>query len=445
MPRAALSRDDLSTAREPWSAPTSASSRAGACRRLAPLGAARPSAGAAPSSTRPACSTGRCSRACARSPAGTTPASTPSCATSACDGLLRGRRDAAAGAQSGAARCRRPGRGLLARRSRSAPTSTASRRRSAASSCTSRAPPTCRGSTMRARQQPARRRRDRHRRAARLGLRVRRRRRPRRCCASATWSTSSSRCRTRFYEVRRDPLRGLLGAATARRRPSAACRCGRCRTTARTSAPSRTAIFLRILAHALLGFEERDEWRALTGHGAAQARVAVRPGGDQGGGADGLFTSRPDSCSIPPTSRCCTTSSARPSSTAGGAARCAEAPQVSLSHTARACLVAVGRAESPVGVDLEELGRIQQPELMVESLTAGERAAVDGLAGAALDERLLRLWCAKEAAAKCLGIGLQGQPEALRGPVRRRRLRARAGRLRGRDDRGRASCATAPR
>jgi phosphopantetheinyl transferase len=90
----------------------------------------------------------------------------------------------------------------------------------------------------------------------------------------------------------------------------------------------------------------------------------------------------------------------------------AEAPQVSLSHTARACLVAVGAAESPVGVDFEDLGRIQQPELMIGMLTAGERATVEGLAGAALDERLLRLWCAKEAAAKYLGVGLQGQPEA---------------------------------
>ena len=45
-------------------------------------------------------------------------------------------------------------------------------------------------------------------------------------------------------------------------------------------------------------------------------------------------------------------------------------------------------------------------------LTAGERKTVEGLAGAALDERLLRLWCAKEAAARYLGIGLLGQPEA---------------------------------
>jgi phosphopantetheinyl transferase len=90
----------------------------------------------------------------------------------------------------------------------------------------------------------------------------------------------------------------------------------------------------------------------------------------------------------------------------------AEAPQVSLSHTARACLVAVGAAESPVGVDFEDLGRIQKPELMLGMLTPGERATVAGLDGTALDERLLRLWCAKEAAAKYLGVGLQGRPDA---------------------------------
>ena len=39
-----------------------------------------------------------------------------------------------------------------------------------------------------------------------------------------------------------------------------------------------------------------------------------------------------------------------------------------------------------------------------------EHALLAGLQGAALEERVLRLWCAKEAAAKCLGIGLQGEP-----------------------------------
>jgi phosphopantetheinyl transferase len=63
-----------------------------------------------------------------------------------------------------------------------------------------------------------------------------------------------------------------------------------------------------------------------------------------------------------------------------------------------------------VGVDLESLDSLRQPELMIDSLAPAERPLVQGLQGAALGERLLRLWCAKEAAAKCLGLGLQGQP-----------------------------------
>jgi phosphopantetheinyl transferase len=90
------------------------------------------------------------------------------------------------------------------------------------------------------------------------------------------------------------------------------------------------------------------------------------------------------------------------------------APQVSLSHKGQICLAAVAAPGQPVGVDLEEVSRLKQPELIVDSLAAEERHWVAGLHGVALAERVLRLWCAKEAAAKCLGTGLQGQPEAFR-------------------------------
>jgi phosphopantetheinyl transferase len=87
-----------------------------------------------------------------------------------------------------------------------------------------------------------------------------------------------------------------------------------------------------------------------------------------------------------------------------------DAPQVSLSHSGETCLVALAPPGLRVGVDLEALGRVKQPELIAQAMAAHEQPLVDGLAGAALDERVLRLWCAKEAAAKCLGIGLQGEP-----------------------------------
>jgi len=93
---------------------------------------------------------------------------------------------------------------------------------------------------------------------------------------------------------------------------------------------------------------------------------------------------------------------------------CAEftPPTISLSHNANGSLAAVAPPGWQVGVDHEAIGRVQKPELLHSALTPGERELVAGLDGAALQERLLRLWCAKEAAAKWTGLGLQGQPAA---------------------------------
>lgn len=87
-------------------------------------------------------------------------------------------------------------------------------------------------------------------------------------------------------------------------------------------------------------------------------------------------------------------------------------PRVSLSHDAVHCVVAVSPSDRPVGVDFESLANARRPELLAGALAPAEQALIEGCSGSDLDERLLRLWCAKEAAAKCLGIGLQGQPWA---------------------------------
>ncbi|MBZ8141668.1 beta-ketoacyl synthase [Rubrivivax gelatinosus] len=91
-----------------------------------------------------------------------------------------------------------------------------------------------------------------------------------------------------------------------------------------------------------------------------------------------------------------------------------EAPQVSLSHSGEACIAAVAEPGLPVGVDVEDLSLPRRPELIAGSFTADEQALLAGLEAAARAERVLRLWCAKEAAAKCAGTGLQGRPEAFR-------------------------------
>ncbi|HWG10210.1 MAG TPA: beta-ketoacyl synthase N-terminal-like domain-containing protein [Rhodanobacteraceae bacterium] len=90
------------------------------------------------------------------------------------------------------------------------------------------------------------------------------------------------------------------------------------------------------------------------------------------------------------------------------------APRVSLAHDATSCMAAVAAPDQPVGVDLERTGKLQRPDLVVDSLAAEEKPLVAGLTGEVREERVLRVWCAKEAASKCLGTGLRGEPWAFR-------------------------------
>ena len=174
------------------------------------------------------------------------------------------------------------------------------------------------------------------------------------------------------------------------------------------------AICLRIMAHALLSASERTEWRALAGtplrrrrewlFGRAALKEATRAWVQASTGQwlypSDIVVGR-DEHGAP---------------WVGGwwAGQLLPAPRVSLSHDTRACLAAIAPADLPVGVDIEAFGRVRHPALIADSLAPSERGLVQGLHGTALEERVLRLWCAKEAAAKCLGIGLQGQPEAFR-------------------------------
>jgi len=215
---------------------------------------------------------------------------------------------------------------------------------------------------------------------------------------------------TAYHDVRCDPLNGWLGHPLE---PIAA------DGPALWQVPmwpeefcaQSGAICLRIIAHALLGSDERGEWHALQGHlrrrrewlfGRAALKEAVRH----------WIYERTDHLLYPTDIVVQRDEHGAPVVSGWWCEAFALAPRVSLSHNANACIAAISAADQPVGVDLEDLGRRRKPELMVDSLAPAERSLIEGLHGAALDERLLRVWCAKEAAAKCLGIGLQGQPRA---------------------------------
>lgn len=87
------------------------------------------------------------------------------------------------------------------------------------------------------------------------------------------------------------------------------------------------------------------------------------------------------------------------------------APRVSISHTAGLAVAAVGDSDG-VGVDVERLGHLTEAAEAM-AFSAEERELLAGLRQDAAAEWPLRLWCAKEAAAKALGRGLAGGPQAL--------------------------------
>ena len=215
-----------------------------------------------------------------------------------------------------------------------------------------------------------------------------------------------------YHSARTHPLGGWLGGL-ASPTPAAGVTLWQVPMLPEDLCTQSGGICLRIIAHVILAQEERDEWRALQGplrrrrewlFGRAALKEAVRHWVHEQTGEmlyDTEIIVRHDEHGAPwVDGEWCQGLIA--------------APQVSLSHQGETCLAAVAAPGQPVGVDLEDAARLRQPELVVDSFAPAERVWVEGLVGAARAERVLRLWCAKEAAAKCLGTGLQGQPEAFR-------------------------------
>lgn len=213
-----------------------------------------------------------------------------------------------------------------------------------------------------------------------------------------------------YHEVRKDPLTGLLGGPLPLP-DDANGMLWEVPLLSEEFCAQSGSICLRILAHALLAPGERDEWRALQGHlrrkrewlfGRGALKEAVR-----------IWVHEQTGQLLYPTDIVVQVGEHGAPFVGGWwCESLVAAPSVSLSHNADRCLVAVGSPGQPIGVDIEALGRIRSPEAMVDSLAPDEASWVEGLQGIDLEERLLRLWCAKEAASKCLGIGLQGTPSA---------------------------------
>jgi phosphopantetheinyl transferase len=87
-------------------------------------------------------------------------------------------------------------------------------------------------------------------------------------------------------------------------------------------------------------------------------------------------------------------------------------PDLSITHSDGHCVAAVADPGLRIGVDLErgprELARVRR------GFAPEELAALERLEGRARAAAVLGLWCAKEAASKAWGTGLDGAPRAWR-------------------------------
>ncbi len=85
------------------------------------------------------------------------------------------------------------------------------------------------------------------------------------------------------------------------------------------------------------------------------------------------------------------------------------APYISISHVQAAAVGTASGGGWRLGVDYEIPARIRDPEGFLDMILSAEEKAA--LAPSADAETVVALWSVKEAAAKSLGIGLQGRPK----------------------------------
>ena len=171
-------------------------------------------------------------------------------------------------------------------------------------------------------------------------------------------------------------------------------------------------IWLRVLAWQILSGEERNFWRTaeMSDHrrvewliGRAAAKQAVRK----------LLARRYGLMLCPADIQLTSDERGRPMVVEGCIPGLLSVADISIAHTGgMAVAIAVDHQENlRVGIDMEQ-SRPLEAGLAGIAFGSDEESLLSGLDGAAANERMLLLWCVKEAAAKAIGLGFQGKPRS---------------------------------
>lgn len=168
------------------------------------------------------------------------------------------------------------------------------------------------------------------------------------------------------------------------------------------------AIWRRVLAHTVLSRAEREAWRALPAQPRRRTdwlmgRIALKEV------VRHWLQRRWGVLLLPADIEIGVDNAGKPFVSAAGLEAFTPLPEVSMAHAGGAAVAVAAPAATAVGIDLEPLDRVIGEDLLRGAFTADEQRLLGGRPDEAA---LLRAWCAKEAAAKCLGEGLNGRPQA---------------------------------
>ncbi|UOM36189.1 type I polyketide synthase [Acuticoccus sp. I52.16.1] len=169
-------------------------------------------------------------------------------------------------------------------------------------------------------------------------------------------------------------------------------------------------IWRRVLAHTVLSVDEREEWKAYAGKPRRAdewllGRVAMKEA------ARGWYMRHLETAVLPADIIIRADAEGKPFIDADALAILGAVPEVSVAHVDGETVAVAAPPGMPVGIDLERVGRVQTGDVVAAGFSDSERTYMREI-GAASELDVLFAWCAKEATAKCLGTGLNGNPAA---------------------------------
>ncbi len=169
-------------------------------------------------------------------------------------------------------------------------------------------------------------------------------------------------------------------------------------------------IWRRVLSNTVLSAEERLDWKALTVPQPRRdewliGRIAIKEAARTW--IESVYGVR----LLPADVVVRVAEGGKPYVCGQGLETIGEMPEVSMAHVGGEAVAIAAPPDTPVGIDLDTAGRIATDDLLAAGFSATEQAILIA-SDTAAPLRVLLAWCAKEAAAKWVGTGLNGQPRS---------------------------------